>query len=258
MAMKGGEPIYIDNNSKIGILLIHGFTSTPHQFKDLSKYLSSNGFSVYAPLITGHGTKPEDLVKTSPEDWKKSVKEAYLKLKEKTGKVIVVGNSFGGNLAFWLAKEIENEMLGIVSLGTPIVLKYQMVIRARLFLYGWARKYYRKPMRIYKTDYTDMMDEVTYPLIPVKNLREFLDFIKNETIPNLSKVKAPTFIAHADVDPVARPKSATYIYEHLGSSFKRIYWFESNRHIITTARNCNDLFYKILDFINELRQNNHN
>ena len=211
MAMKGGEPIYIDNNSKIGVLMIHGFTSTPHQFKDLSKYLSSNGFTVYAPLIAGHGTRPEDLIKTSPEDWKKSVEEAYLKLKKRTEKIVVIGNSFGGNLVFWLARKAGNELIGIVSLGTPIVLKYQMVINARLFLYGWARKYYRKPMRVYKTDYTDMMDEVTYPLIPVKNLREFLEFIQIDTIPNLEKIKVPAFIAHANIDPVVRPKSATYI-----------------------------------------------
>jgi len=255
--MKGGEPIYIDNNSKIGVLMIHGFTSTPHQFKDLSKYLSSNGLSVYVPLIAGHGTKPEDLIKTNPEDWKRSVEEAYLKLKKRTEKIVVIGNSFGGNLVFWLARKAGSELAGIVSLGTPIVLKYQFIINARLFLYGWARKYYRKPMRVYKTDYTDMMDEVTYPFIPVKNLREFLEFIQTDTIPNLEKIKVPVFIAHANIDPVVKPKSATYIYEHLGSSFKRIYWFESNSHIITTARNCTALFDKILDFIKEVGQNNH-
>lgn len=37
-AMKGGEPIFIDKNSKVGILMLHGFSSTPNEFKELSLY----------------------------------------------------------------------------------------------------------------------------------------------------------------------------------------------------------------------------
>lgn len=254
MQIKGAEPILLGKNAETGVLMIHGFTSTPHQFRDLGKYLFKNGFAVSAPLVAGHGTCPEDLIKTSPEDWKESVKDAYLKLKEKAGKVVIIGNSFGGNLGFWLAKEFKDETLGIVSLGTPIVLRFQAIIKARLFLYGWLKKYYRKPMRVYRTDYTDMMDEVTYPLIPIKSLREFLGFIKNETIPNLGKIKVPALVVHASIDPVVHPKSAAYIYENLGSYFKRIYWFESNAHTITIAKNSEALFSKILEFIKELEE----
>lgn len=255
--MKGGEPIFINKNSNVGVLMIHGFTSTPHQFGPLSQYLSKAGFTVYAPLIAGHGTCPEDLIKTTSDDWKESIKKAYLDLKKKSKKIIVVGNSFGGNLAFWLAKETKDDLAGIVSLGTPITLRFQWIIKARYYLYGWARKYYRKPMRIYKTDYTDMMDEVTYPVIPIKSLGEFLRFIRHETMPNLHLVKTPTLVAHANIDPVVHPKSATYIYQNLGSYFKKIYWFESDRHVITTAKNNTALFEKILDFIKETTQNNH-
>lgn len=254
--MKGGEPIFKDNNSKVGVLMIHGFTSTPHQFKELSQFLSSSGFTVYAPLVAGHGTSPEEMLKTTSKDWSASVKSAYLKLKEKAEKVVIIGNSFGGNLAFWLAKEMkEDDMLGIVSLGTPITLRYQALIEARYHLYGWAKKYYKKPMRVYKTDYTDMMDEVTYPVIPVKCLGEFLRFIKNETIPNLDKVKVPVFVAHANIDPVVHPKSAEYIYENLGSYFKRMHWIESNCHDLSADKNSKGLFEEVLGFIKEISQN---
>lgn len=252
--MKGAEPIFIDKNSEVGILMLHGFTSTPHQFKELSKFLADKGFTVYVPLIAGHGTSPKEMVKTDPKDWCRSVKDAYLKLKETSGKVIVIGNSFGGNLGFWLAKDLNNNLAGIISLGTPVRLKYHEFISFRLRTYGWFRKYYRKPPRIYKTDYTDMMDEITYPLIPVKNLREFLWFLKNETSLNLDKVKVPALVIQPNYDPVVHPKSATYIYEHLGSSFKKIYWLETNCHIVTDKEN-DELFEKIHNFINELIDN---
>ena len=252
--MKGAETIFINKKSEIGILMIHGFTSTPHQFTELSKFLAEKGYTVYAFVVAGHGTCPDDLIKTCPKDWCQSVKEAYLELRKKVKKVIVIGNSFGGNLAFNLAKDISDDSLaGIISLGAPIKLRFHSFILFRYYTYGRFQKYYHKPPRAYKTDYTDMADEVTYPVIPVKSLKEFLDFLKYETALNLEKVKAPVLVAHADVDPVVHPKSATYIYEHLGSSFKKIYWFESNRHILTNDKFNHDLFNKIYSFICEIK-----
>ena len=104
--------------------MLHGFTSTPRQFKELSIYLSEKGFNVLAPLIAGHGTSPKDMIKTSPKEWTESAKNAYFKLKGISEKVFIVGNSFGSNLAFWMAKELNNEPSAIIALGAPIFLRY--------------------------------------------------------------------------------------------------------------------------------------
>ena len=232
--------------------MIHGFTSAPEQFKELADFFAARGFTVSAPLIAGHGISPDNLMKTTPEDWMKSVKDAYLELKKKSEKIFIIGNSFGSNLAFWLAKEFDNEQSGIITLGAPIFLKYHYFILFRLYTYGLIQRYYRKPRRLYKADYTDMSDEVTYSIIPTKNLREFFNFIKNETIPNLGKVKIPTLVAQSDTDPVIKPKSATYIFEKLGSSFKRIYWFPSEFHVLTADGRRAELFQKIYNFIQSI------
>lgn len=250
--MIGAEPIFIEKSDKIGILLLHGFSGTTHQFKELGPYLASKGFTVYAPLIAGHGTKPQDLAETTSQDWKNSVKEAYLNLSKKVKKIIIIGNSFGGNLAFYLAHEFNNSFAGIISLGTPIWMRFQWIIKLRLYTYGWIQRYYRKPRRVYRIDYTDMSDEITYPVIPIKSLRDFFNFLEKETIPNLEKIKVPTLIAHADVDPVVSPQSAAYIYEHLSSKHKAIFWFRSDRHVLTADGRKQELFQKIYDFIKEI------
>lgn len=250
--MVGAEPIFIKKSQKVGVLLFHGFSSTCHQFKDLGPFLASKGFSVYAPLIAGHGTTPQDLAKTNCEHWKNSAKEAYLNFSKKVKKIVIVGNSFGGNLAFYLANEFNNSFAGIVSLGAPIRLRYQWLIKLRLYTYGWFKRYYRKPRLVYRIDYTDMTDEVTYPVIPIKSIRDFFKFLKEETIPNLEKVKVPVLVAHGDIDPVVDPQSAAYIYEHLGSNHKAIFWFKSNRHVLTADGKKQELFEKIYDFIKEV------
>jgi carboxylesterase len=249
-------PIFINKNSDKGVLMIHGFTSTPDEFKELAVYLADKGFTVSAPFVAGHGTSPEDLIKTNPEKWVDSVKESYLQLKEHTKKVFIIGNSFGSNLALDLVKDIEDKPSAIITLGAPIYLRWHKVIVCRLYSYGFLKKYYSKPPRLYRTDFTDMIDEVTYPKMPTKSVRQFLSFIKNNTKRYLNEVKIPALVVHSDTDPVVNPKSATYIYEHLGSEFKRIYWFRSKYHTATIDENRSELFNKILDFINEVIDNN--
>jgi len=232
--------------------MIHGFTSTPDQFKELGEFLVNKGFSISAPIIAGHGTNPADLEKTNPEDWQNSVKEAYLKLKKISPKIFIIGNSLGSNLGFWLVKEFDNEPCAIVALGAPIFLRYQKFTLCRLYTYGLLKRYYRKPSRIYRADYTDFNDEITYPIIPSKSLRDFFNFIKNETIPNLGKIKIPLLVGQSDSDNVVHPKSATYIYENVQSQFKRIYWFPGKAHVIMSHQKRDELFAKIYSFIKEI------
>jgi len=244
------QPLLIDKDSKIGILMLHGFTSTPRQFKELGEFLASHGFTVYAPLIAGHGTNPQDLMRTTQEEWKLSVKNAYLDFKKGVEKVVLVGNSFGANLAFWLAREFNNEMLGIVSLGAPVFLRWERIIKFRLFTYGrfMMERYYKKPRRLFRTDYTDMKDEVSYPVIPVRSLFEFFKFLEEETRIHLDKVKVPVLIAYASHDRVIHPRSADYLFSHLGSEEKEIFWFPANVHGKIT-NGCPGLFPKIYQFI---------
>ncbi len=231
--------------------MLHGFSSTPRQFKELSNYMSEKGFNVSAPLVAGHGTSPEDFIKSSPKDWTRSVMEAYLELKKISKKIFIIGNSFGSNLGLWLIKELDNEPSGIITLGAPLYLRYQWLIKLRYYTYGRFLKYYKKPKSIYKADCTDMNGEITYPVIPIKNLKEFLDFLEQETIPNLNKIRIPILIASASVDPIIHPKSVKCIYKNVCSPKKDIFWFESNKHSAVSEENLEILFKKAYDFIKE-------
>ena len=77
---------------KIGILLIHGFTSSPLDFKPMAEYLAKKNITVLAPLLKGHGTSPENLATTTDEDWFKSVEDAYHRLRKEVKYVFVAGH----------------------------------------------------------------------------------------------------------------------------------------------------------------------
>lgn len=106
--------------SETGILLIHGFTGTPSELRPMGRYLEKQGYTVYAPLLPGHGTSPEEMECTSWKDWWACVFNAYdrLRLQGKVRQIVAVGLSMGGALALKLAQ--EREVAGVV----PFVLLF--------------------------------------------------------------------------------------------------------------------------------------
>ncbi|MFH1173359.1 MAG: alpha/beta fold hydrolase [bacterium] len=241
--------IYIDKGGEKGALLIHGFTSCTYQLKEMADFLANKGITVLAPLVAGHGTQPEDLAKTDASDWLRSVEIPLEFLQSRVKKLYVIGNSFGGNLAFELAKKYE--VAGVISLSTPIFLSHHGWIKLRLKTDYRFRKNYCKVTRFFMADYDNFSDEVIYSTIPIKSLHDFLNFIKEKTIPHLAEIKDPALIIHTTKDQVIKPKSAQYIYDHLGSAKKEIHWVKSFNHEITRAKKRDDVFEKIYQFIRD-------
>ena len=256
--MKGAEPFFHNAHSDIGILLLHGFTASPYQFKELREKLVQKNFTAYAPIIAGHGTHPKDLMETSIEDWIESAETAYKFLKEKAKYIVIIGSSFGGNLAYHLAVKNDDALKGIVSLGTPVYLRWHRVIRVRYYLYGWLKKFYKKRGINYKPGYTDAPEVVSYPVIPIKSLKNLLNFLKFFTVPGLKNITTPTLIIQSSHDTVVNPKSAQHLHQYLGSQYKKVYWMDGNFHALDEPGKKQEIFDVIFSFIDEVTKKNGN
>lgn len=254
--MKGAEPFFHDANSETGVLLLHGFTASPYQFKELRAQLAQKNLTVYAPVIAGHGTNPEDLMRTSIEDWIESVENAYKFLKEKVKSIVIIGSSFGGNLAYQLAVKNDDALKGIVSLGTPVYLRWHRIIKIRYYVYGWMKKYYKKRVVNYKPSYIDVPEVVSYPVIPIESLKNLLNFLKYFTLPGLKNVTTSTLIIQTNQDLVVNPKSAQYLHQYIKSPYKKVYWFDGNYHALEDQTKKQEIFEIIYSFIEEVTKKN--
>jgi carboxylesterase len=97
-----------------GVLLLHGFAGTPPEMRPLAEELVRRGFTVYAPLLAGHGTSPEELEATDHQDWIRSADEALDQLRERCQWVGVAGQSMGATLALHLGAS-RPELRAIVT-----------------------------------------------------------------------------------------------------------------------------------------------
>ena len=113
---------YVFNtSSKSGVYILHGFTSTTYEVKDLAEFLGNNGYCAVANNLPGHGTSINDCNRIKYQHWIDKVKNDVAELSSKYDKIFVVGNSMGGVLALYLASLFP--INGFVAAGT--VLKFK-------------------------------------------------------------------------------------------------------------------------------------
>ena len=126
---------YFDSNnyefnpeSRNGVYIIHGFTNTTCETRDLAKYLGDRGFYSVANNLPGHGTTVEDCNRCKFLDWINFVEQGVAEMSSKCDNVYVVGISMGSVLALHLSTVFP---LNAVVFGAT-VLKFKNYIGTRL------------------------------------------------------------------------------------------------------------------------------
>ena len=112
------EPFYFAGNH-IGCLLIHGLSGSPSEMRYMGERLAKEGCTVSGILLSGHGTTPEIMAKTSWEDWVKDAEAGVRRLRKSCDIVIGIGLSMGGLLVLHLAT--LGLLEGIVTMNAPLV-----------------------------------------------------------------------------------------------------------------------------------------
>ena len=66
--MRFNDPVFLEGGSGEAILLLHGITSGCAQMVPMAKAMNDYGYSVHCVNVAGHGTYPQELLRTSFED----------------------------------------------------------------------------------------------------------------------------------------------------------------------------------------------
>src|SRR3984893_7952761 len=100
--LRGAQTIDLQEEGSPGVLLLHGFGDTPQTLALLARKLHKSGYSVYAPLLPGHGRNMEASNQSRARDWIEAAKSALATLRRRGDSVSVVGLSMGAALAVLL------------------------------------------------------------------------------------------------------------------------------------------------------------
>lgn len=207
--------------SSTGFLLIHGFTATTTEVKQFANYLGSKGFTVYAPLLPGHGTNPQDLNRKNMTDWIGCVENSYQYLQAKCRRIIVGGESMGAVLSLYLA-QIHPEIKAL--------LLYSPAIKVQRMRFAGLMKWIKPILEKKNYDPGDMQWQ-GYTVYPVKAAHEFYK-LQRLVKRNLSLVNHPALILQGIYDRTIDDDSGKFIYESIRSQQKEFYWMKDSGHVM--------------------------
>lgn len=225
--------------NKKAVLLLHGFTATPWETKELASFLAKNGFSVYAPLLKGHGINPAVLKDVPWEDWYGSAAYGYELLSNLADEVFVVGTSMGGLLGVLVASSHSVE--GLVTINTPILVTDKRVYFASLLQYFISSS----P----NPDVTGIEERYYYKERPVSALAQLNQLI-NTAKRYIHNVDFPVLVVQSKYDQLVDPISAVIILQGVKSHNKHVLMLEDNAHTLPKLKDKKKVFDAVLKFLN--------
>lgn len=236
------QPYSNVTESEIGVLVIHGFTSTTSAMLGLAKKHAEAGFNVELPCLAGHGTKWEDLNKISYLDWIKDLETALTKLKKRSKKIFITGLSLGGGLALYLAGK-HPELSGIILINNACVFTDPAF---------WFVPIIKKIVPSVKGVASDIADpnekEIAYDRTPTNGVHEMLKMLKIMR-PMLKDITLPILIFKSRQDHVIPIKSAIYTYNNLGGKSNELIWLEKSYHVAPLDYDKDLIAEKSIEFI---------
>ncbi|MBT6753381.1 alpha/beta fold hydrolase [bacterium] len=246
------EDLLLPGTNETAVVILHGWSAFPKQVKTLANFINKRGYLVHAPLLSGHGTTPDDLAKATEADWINDTKRAIKKVKSEKGikRVVLIGISLGGNISLLVSQETAVD--GIVLLGTPVHFKNHLGVWMGSFFVPFFKKYLKKnyPKSIQR-DF-DFFNTTSYQYYPTICVREVLSATRHCAF-SLLKVTAPLLILQTNKDYVVAKYSPWVIYNSVSSKVKKLQWIKlQNEDHVFIQDEMKDCFDMILNFIEQI------
>jgi carboxylesterase len=104
----GGSLIYVHGHkTPRALLLVHGITNSPRQFRELAEQFYGRGYNVIVPRLPLHGLRGADVaqLKSLTAEQYRDYADNSIDIADGLGdSVFVIGLSAGGNVAAWIAQ----------------------------------------------------------------------------------------------------------------------------------------------------------
>lgn len=238
------KPFFFEAGPR-AVLLLHGFTGSSADVRMLGRFLEKKGYTSLAPQYRGHGTAPEELITTNPDEWWQDVQEAYSHLQEAGyQEIAVAGLSLGG--VFSLKLGLNQPVKGIITMCAPMTMRTLDLMFEGVLAYAKQYKQYEGKTADDIEKEVEAIRQKGMPSLP--ELQKLVSDVRAE----VDLVYSPLFVVQATNDNIIDPKSAHYIYEEAQSNMKEIKWYEHSGHVITLGREKDQLHEDIYQFLEKL------
>lgn len=237
--LKESRHMYLKGEDR-AVLLLHSFTGTTRDVKDLAYNLNKQGFTCYVPAYKGHGLSIEAFLDYQIDDWWNQVLKSYqFLIDEGYEEINVLGVSLGGLFSLKLSEEKDINKSVIMSAPNK---KDNNNIKRRIKSYGERMNY------IQNLDENESKRQIALIDTYDEGATKFCDYIE-DIMTNLNKIQNPISIKYGERDQQSYKESAEYIYEHVSSNEKTLTAYPNSSHLMTRSEDKDEIEENILAFL---------
>ncbi|MBF0107109.1 MAG: alpha/beta fold hydrolase [Deltaproteobacteria bacterium] len=236
-------------HDKIGVLLLHGFTSSLDTVNGLVPHLKKEKIEYEMPVLRGHGTHYQDMVGVTAGDWYHDALKSLNKLAKRVDQVIVVGLSMGGLVALDLGIQQPQKVAGVVTVAAAV--KFADPLAGLTPLIAKVIQFWPSPNAF--CDMTLAKNSTNYPKFATDAFGSLFAYSK-DIQKKLGKLTTPIRIIQSKKDQVIAPLSANIIYENVASQIREICWFEKSGHEMMQDLESEKVFEAIMQFVKKFKK----
>ncbi|MDP3685598.1 MAG: alpha/beta hydrolase, partial [bacterium] len=197
-------------------------------------------------LLSGHGTKPEDLAQTRLTHWLQSIRDGYARLAERCEHVFGLGISLSGNFLLTLAPLVP--FSGLILIGTPLTFRHERAYRATYRVLRALGKEYQKKWYLEHLDASIRSRRPTYDRFPLACARDCMTAI-SWSKENLPRIRCPMLILQSTTDHAVDERTVTEFRTRLASCDVTVEWFPNRYHVLVIDHDAEPVFASIARFI---------
>lgn len=250
-----GEPYLLHNaETKRGVLLIHGLMAAPEEVRQWADFLHSQGYTVYAPRLAGHGTSAIDLAQCSYDDWVDSVNRGHAILKTCCEQIVVAGFSTGAGLALHQAITKPEKFVAVISISAPLKFKSISSVFAEQ-LDQWNSFLRSLGIKSLRRDFVANHPDnphINYSRCPVRSIVQVKALMK-KVYAAISTLSMPALIIQANNDPKVAGHSGRRIYDRILSADKTYREAHFHLHGIVRGEISRNVFAEVAIFLGRLK-----
>jgi carboxylesterase len=243
MPLAPGAQPFTSEGDALGVLVLHDIAGSPTGVLPWARYLADAGHTVSLPRLPGHGTRWQDLNRTSWEDWYAEAERNLAWVSRRCPCVVVMGLGMGGTLALRVTEVHPEVVRGLVLLNTPVHSERRgqrllpVVARIVPSLPGLADDIKREGV-----------DEGGYDRLPLKaalSQTRLWGVVKKD----IHRVHQPVLLFRSADDHVVEPSNAAWILANIRSTDATEVVLENSYHVATVDDDAPTVFAGSLDFL---------
>jgi len=229
----GAESFMLDGAERRAVVLLHGFNDSPQSMRSPAAALHAAGWTVYAPLLPGHGRSPRAFAAAHADEWIDETRRAVTDALARHDVVAIGGLSLGGALAAIVAAEepriaaavlfapflVHSRRLGAIAATWPL-----LSLGMKYLTGGGAVRSIRDPGA--------RAAFIAYGCSTPRLMREVQRVVQRARRA-LPRIRQPVWIAQSSDDYRIPAGQAQAAFDLLGSADKHLHWTTGNGHVIT-------------------------